>query len=312
MKGVLVSGASGFVGQALCPLLEEAGWTVRKASRNRCPGHVEIGDIGTDTDWQGALAGMSAVVHLAARVHVMRDTANDPLAAFRLANRDATAHLARQAAASGVKRFIYLSSIKVNGEATDSRPFHPDDPAHPQDAYAQSKWEAECQLHDIAASTGLEVTILRPPLVYGPHVKANFLRLLHWVEQGIPLPLASLENRRSLLYVGNLADAIRCCLEHPAAAGQTFLPCDGAALSTPQLIRLIAAAFGRTPRLVRFPEHLLRLAGRLTGKGEEIRRLCESLEIADSGLESRLAWRAPYTVEQGLATTVAWLHEATR
>ncbi|MBS4096054.1 MAG: SDR family oxidoreductase [Sulfuricella sp.] len=306
MKNVLVSGAGGFVGQALCPLLESSGWTVCKTSRHPRPGFTGIGNIGPTTDWRVALEGVTAVAHLAARVHVMHDEAADPLVEFRNANRDASANLARQAAQAGVKRFIYLSSIKVNGERTPDHPFRATDPANPQDAYAVSKWEAEQALHEIAAATGLEVVVLRPPLVYGPGVKANFLRLLNLVERGIPLPLGMVKNRRSLFYVGNLADAIRVCLEHPSAAGKTFLPCDGTPLSSADLVRRIAAALGKSPRLLPIPPTLLKLAGLLTGKSAEIARLLDSLEIDDSGLQHDLGWRPPYTLEQGLAATAAW------
>lgn len=306
MKTVLVTGANGFVGQALCPLLESCGWTVRKAVRSPQPGCIAVGNIGPDTDWRAALEGVTAVIHLAARVHVLHDTVGDPLTLYRTVNRDSTIHLARQAAQAGVKRLVYLSSIKVNGESTADQPFRPTDPANPQDPYGVSKWEAEQALHRIAAETGLEVVILRPPLVYGPGVKANFLRLLTLVERGIPLPLGAVNNRRSLLYLGNLADAIRCCLEHPAAPGKTYLPSDGAPLSSPALVYAIAASLDKSPRLLPIPPALLKLAGWLTGKSAEVTRLLDSLEIDDPGLRNELGWLPPYTVEQGLAVTAAW------
>lgn len=310
MKSVLVSGASGFVGQALCPLLAGAGWTVHKASRLAQPGYAAFGSIGPDTDWRAALEGAGAVIHLAARVHVMHDNANDPLALFRTVNRDASANLARQAAQAGVKRFIYLSSIKVNGESTSTQPFRPSDPPQPQDPYAISKWEAEQELQRIGTATGLEIVVLRPPLVYGPGVKANFLRLLKLVERGIPLPLGAVNNRRSLLYLGNLADAIRVCLEHPSAAGKILLPSDGTALSSAALVRAIAAAMGKTPRLLPIPPALLKLAGLLTGKSAEVARLLDSLEVEDSALRTKLGWQPPYTLEQGLTATAAWYRGA--
>ncbi len=306
MKTVLVTGANGFVGQALCPLLESAGWTVRKTARSPQPGCVVVGEIGPDTDWRAALEGVAAVIHLAARVHVLHDAAGDPLTLYRTVNRDGTAHLAHQAARAGVKRLVYLSSIKVNGEATSNQPFRPPDPANPQDPYGVSKWEAEQELHRIAADTGMEVVILRPPLVYGPGVKANFLRLLTLVERGIPLPLGAVSNRRSLLYLGNLADVIRCCLEHPAAPDRTFLPSDSTPLSSPALVRAIATSLDKSARLLPIPPVLLKLVGWLTGKNAEVTRLLDSLEIDDPGLRNDLGWLPPYTLEQGLAATAAW------
>lgn len=314
---VLVTGANGFVGQALCPLLEKAGWEVRRATRsaaaasNPAANSFAVGNIGAQTDWRKPLEGISAVVHLAARVHLMQDDARDPLAQYRAVNRDGTENLARQAAEAGVRRLVYLSSIKVNGERTTEQPFRADDAPHPQDSYARSKWEAEQALQRVAAATGLETVILRPPLVYGPGVKANFLRLMRLVERGIPLPLGTVDNRRSLLYLGNLADAVRACLAHPAAAGKTFLLSNGGApLSTPALIRALATALGKPARLLPVPPFLLRLTGRLTGKDTEIARLLDSLEIDGTPIERELDWQPPYSLDEGLASTAAWFHES--
>lgn len=306
MNRVLVSGSNGFVGQALCPLLENAGWTVHKATRKARPGCIAVGDIGPDTDWRAALDGVAAVVHLAARVHVMTDTTSDPLAEYRAVNCAGSANLARQAAQAGVKRLVYLSTIKVNGESTGSLPFRADDLPQPHDPYAQSKWEAEQALHRIAAETGLEVVVLRPPLVYGPAVKANFLRLLNLIERGLPLPFGALKNRRSLLFLGNLADAIRVCLSHPGAAGKTYLLSDGAALSSADLVRHLAAALEKSPKLFPIPLVLLRLAGLLTGKKAEVGRLLDSLEVDGSAIERELDWHPPYSMAQGLAITADW------
>jgi nucleoside-diphosphate-sugar epimerase len=267
---------------------------------------MALGDIGAQIDWRTALEGVSAVVHLAARVHVMQDDARDPAAQYRAVNRDGTENLARQAALAGVRRLVYLSSIKVNGERTTGQPFRSSDTPHPQDPYAHSKWEAEQALQGIAAKTGLETVILRPPLVYGPGVKANFQRLMRLVERGIPLPFAGVCNRRSLLYLGNLADAVRIGLTHPAAAGKTYLLSDGAPLSTPALIRALASALGKPARLLPAPLFLLRLAGQFTGKSAEIARLLDSLEIDGTEIEWELAWRPPHTCEAGVAATVAW------
>ena len=306
MNRVLVTGADGFVGQALCPLLENAGWTVHKTTRKACAGCYAVGNIGPDTDWRAALDGVAAVVHLAARVHVMTDTTSDPLAEYRAVNCAGSANLARQAAQAGVKRLVYISTIKVNGESTGSLPFRSDDLPHPQDPYAHSKWEAEQALHRIAVETGLEVVVLRPPLVYGPAVKANFLRLLNLIERGLPLPFGALKNRRSLLFLGNLADAIRVCLSHPGAAGKTYLLSDGAALSSADLVRHLAAALDKAPKLFPIPPMLLRLAGLLTGKKAEVGRLLDSLEVDGSAIERELDWQPPYSMAQGLAITADW------
>ncbi|MDP2266052.1 MAG: SDR family oxidoreductase [Thiobacillus sp.] len=302
----LVTGATGFVGSALCARLAASGIAVVPAVRNpsRLPHEVAVGNLDASTDWRSALTACNAVVHLAARVHVMDDTAHNPLALYRASNLDATLNLARQGAQAGVKRFVYISSIKVNGEGRDA-PYRETDAPAPEDAYAISKWEAEQGLQQIAAETGLEVVILRPPLVYGPGVKANFLRLMQMVKRGWPLPLGAIRNRRSLLYLGNFVDAIRVCVEHPAAAGQTFLLDDGEPVSTPELIRALARAMGRPARLLAVPVGVLGLAGALLGKRAAVSRLTGSLFVDSSAIRSRLGWVPPYTMQQGLADTVA-------
>jgi len=303
---VLITGATGFVGRALCEQLMAAGQAVIPAVRCRAafPDEVVVGDIGSSTDWRMALAGCDAVVHLAARVHMMRDDAHDPLALYRETNTEATLNLARQAAQAGVRRFVYISTIKVNGEGRDA-PYRETDAPAPEDAYAISKWEAEQGLLRIAADTGLEVVILRPPLVYGPGVKANFLRLMQLVKKGWPLPLAAIRNRRSLLYLGNFVDAIRLCVEHPAAAGQTFLLDDGEAVSTPELIRAVAQAMVRPARLLGVPVRVLEFMGALLGKRAAVARLTGSLWVDSSFIRSRLNWTQPYSMEAGLAATAA-------
>jgi len=303
----LVTGATGFIGNALCKHLSTHGHQVLRAVRRDATlsGDILFSQIDGATDWAEALTGCDVVVHLAARVHVMNDTAQDPRALYQATNTDATLNLARQAAqAAGVKRFVYVSSIKVNGEGRDT-PYRETDAAAPEDAYAISKWEAERGLARIAADTGLEVVILRPPLVYGPGVKANFQQLLRMVERGWPLPLGAIRNRRSLLYLGNFVDAIRVCIEHPAAAGQTFLLDDGQAVSTPELIRALAHAMGRPARLLAVPVTVLELAGTLLGKRAAVARLTGSLYLDSSAIRARLGWMPPYTLQQGLATTVA-------
>lgn len=305
---ILVTGANGFVGRALCGYFDVREHVtvpiVRRGSGY--PGEIVVGDLCSDTDWGSALTGCDVVVHLAARVHVMRDLAEDPLAHYRETNTDATLNLARQAAQAGVKRFIFVSTIKVNGEGRET-PYREADVPVPEDAYAVSKWEAEQGLRRIAQETGLEVVILRPPLVYGPGVKANFLNLMKTVKKGWPLPLASIHNRRSLLYLGNFIDAIQLCVEHPAAAGQTFLLDDGETVSTPDLIRAVARAMGRPARLLPVPVGALKLAGSLLGKRAAVVRLTGSLFVDSAAIRTRLGWTPPFSMEAGLAATVAAL-----
>ena len=274
MTRALVTGATGFVGRALCAHARERGWEVR-AGDQRQP------------DWEGTLQGIDVVVHLAAAVH-SRGTE----ALYQAVNVDATERLARAAKSAGVRRFVFVSSIKVNGEATPpERPFRAGDPPAPQDGYGRSKWQAEQKL---TALGGMEVVVVRPPLVYGPGVKANFLRLLQLVDTGLPLPFASIRNRRSLVYVGNLASLLRHCAEHPRAGGKTFLAADGDDMSTPELVRRMASALGRSARLVPFPPSLLpsKLSGSLTVDASEARGI--------------LGWQPPHPVAEGLERTVAW------
>jgi nucleoside-diphosphate-sugar epimerase len=305
---VLVTGANGFVGRALCDHLIAAGHAVTRAVRrgSGLPDEVVVGDIGPSTDWRAALAGCHAVVHLAARVHMMRDDAHHPLALYRETNTEATLNLARQAVDAGVKRFVFISTIKVNGEGRDAAYLEADTPV-PEDAYAISKWEAEQGLRRIAQETGLEVVILRPPLVYGPGVKANFLRLMQIVQRGWPLPLGAVRNRRSLLYLGNFVDAIRACIEHPGAAGQTFMIDDGEPVSTPGLIRALARAMGRPARLLPVPPALLEFAGALLGRRAAVGRLTGSLHVDSSAIRLRLGWTPPFSMREGLDATVATL-----
>lgn len=307
---ILVTGANGFVGRALCSRLSELGWAVRASVRRNVAALGEnvmaVGNIDSHTDWSSALADIEYVVHLAARVHVMRETAADPLAEFRRVNVAGTRELARSAAQAGVKRLLFLSTIKVNGEETRCRPFCEADTPRPEDAYGISKWEAEQALHEIARDTGLEVVILRPPLVYGPGVKGNFLSLLAAVAKGIPLPLGAIKNHRSLVYVGNLVDAILRCLTHPTAAGETFLVSDGEPLSTPTLVHGLAAALGRPARLLPVPPRLLELAAYMLGKGDSIQRLTRSLELDTSKIRKTVGWTPAYSMAEGLAETMAW------
>lgn len=305
-----VTGASGFVGRMLCAELARRGYPVHAALRN--PVHpdiagcriVKISGMGSDTSWADALDGMEVVIHLAARVHVMKDSSADPLSEFRKVNVAGTAHLVRSAAASGVKRFVYVSSIKVNGESTqEGEKFTEEGVPAPQDPYGISKCEAEQALHKVAAETGLEVVIVRPPLVYGEGVKGNFAQMLKVLDRGLPLPLASVHNQRSLIYVGNLVDALILCAIHPAAVGQTYLVSDGEDVSTSELLRQLGAAMGHPARLFPCPQALLKLAGCLTGKADQIERLLGSLQVDSSKIRRELGWMPPYTLQQGLRLT---------
>jgi len=315
---ILITGATGFIGQLLCKQLLADGHTVRgtllsSESQDALVHGVAstvIEPLGPGTPWQEALSGIDTVIHLAARVHVMDDRVTDPLALFSLVNTLGTERLARESAHAGVQRVVFVSSIKVNGEESPA-PYHAASPFNPQDPYAISKMEAELALPRVAAETGLEVVIVRPPLVYGPGVKANFLRMLQMIQRGIPLPLASIQNRRSLIYVGNLAAALATCATHPKAAGQTYLVSDGEDVSTPQLIRRCATVLGVTSRLFPCPVNLLRLAGRMTGKCAAVERLCGSLMIDASAIRQQLRWHPPYTLEQGLQETADWLKDKT-
>ena len=309
MDTVLVTGANGFIGRALCGVLAASGRGVRKTVRMPDPGlfdAVAVGDIGPDTDWRTALEGVSGVVHLAARSHVLRETATNPLAEFRKINVSGTERLARSAAAGGVRRLVFVSSVKVNGERTGERPYTEDDTPRPEDAYGVSKWEAEQALSRIAAETGLEVVVLRPPLVYGPRVKGNFLRLMNLVARGVPLPLGTVDNRRSFIYTGNLAGAIVKALDVPQAAGRTYLVSDGEDVSTPDLVRGLARALGAKPRLLSLPLAALGLAATLAGKRAEFARLTGSLQVDSSRILRELGWQPRFSLTQGLTETARW------
>lgn len=312
---VLVTGANGFVGRALCRYLIQDGRheivaAVRKeVAPGIYPAHCAVGNIDQHTSWAHALKGIDLVVHLAARAHLLHQQRTDSLAAYRSVNTAGTINLALQAAHAGVRRFIFVSSVKVCGEG-QSQPgqeaYCEDRLAAPNDAYAISKWEAEQGLWGIAETTGVEAVILRPPLVYGPGVGANFLHLVRAVDSGLPLPFAKVDNRRDLIYVGNLVHAVLTCIEHPAARNRTFLLSDGESVSTPELIRRIGVALNRPARLLRLPEKWLRLAGRLTAKQAALDRLLGSLTINSGAIRQKLDWSPPYSMEQGLMETAKW------
>lgn len=348
---ILVTGASGFLGRALCPALAAAGHSVRGAVRSeaalpsggrtddpvggdRQPADargrpdprgrtdiVAVGEIGPGTDWSAALAGIDAVIHLAARVHVRPDAVTDSFAAFRAVNVFGTERLARAAADAGVRRLVFVSSIKVHGERTLDRPITESDPPAPQDAYGHSKAEAEAVLRRVGAGTGLEVVIVRPPLVYGPEVKGNFLRLLRLVSSRVPLPLGGIENRRSLVYRGNLVALLERCAVHPAAAGEVFLAADGEDLSTAALIRRLAAALGTNARLLPAAPGLLRAIGRIGDaidrlaplggvavpvRSTDVERLIGSLVVDARKAARLLGYTPPFALAEGLDATAGW------
>ena len=308
---IVVTGANGFVGAHLCQALQQRGMMHRAVVRN--PRHMAQGQdtvalpsMDAHTDWTQALQGASTVVHLAARVHQVFDSGADSLHAFRETNLELTVKLARSAQQMGVKRFIFVSTVKVLGEETaPGRPFRADDPAQPQDAYASSKHGAEQALQALTAGSAMELVIVRPPLVYGPGVRANFASLVRAVARGLPLPLGSVHNQRSLVGIDNLVDLLLLCTHHPRAAGQTLLVSDGHDVSTAALVRQIAAALGRPARLLPVPLPWLRFAGRLTGRGAAIQRLCSSLQVDITATRQQLGWTPPVSVAEGLRRAVA-------
>lgn len=313
MNRFLVTGVNGFVGQSMSTKLLEAGHTVRSSVRSSEslislePGvePVVVEPLCPHTPWQHALTGIDTVIHLAARVHIMDDPSSDPLKEFRKVNTEGTERLAREAAQSGVKRLVFISSIKVNGEES-LNPYTENCQAQPTDPYGISKWEAELALRQIEAETGMEVVIVRPTLVYGPGVKANFLNMMKIVYRGIPLPLSLINNKRSLVYIGNLVDALTACATHPAAAGQTYLVSDGEDVSTPDLIRRTASALGVPARLFPFPVSLIKAAGKLAGKSPAVDRLTGSLTVESLKIRQELGWTPPFTMECGLRETAKW------
>lgn len=302
---LLVTGGNGFLGsRVLAALQQQAGLTVAGSVRQAPLGAMDYlvtGCLNGQTDWSTATQGVDCVVHTAARVHVVRDSAADSLAAFRKVNVQGTLNLAQQAATAGVRRFVFISSVKVHGEITAlGTPFSADDVLAPLDAYGISKMEAEQGLRDMAANTGMDVVIIRPPLVYGPGVKANFQTMMRWLSRGIALPLGAIHNQRSLVALDNLVDLIVTCTHHPAAAHQTFLVSDGEDLSTTQLLRRMAQAMGRPARLIPVAPSLLQAGAALLGKPELAQRLCGSLQVDITKTRQLLGWTPPISVEEGL------------
>ena len=303
---VLGTGANGFVGRAVCERLHAQGVPFVAATRTPqtvCErASVAVGPVCKNTTWSQALEGCASVIHLAARVHVMRDSEQNPLQACRQVNVDGTLALAQQAVRAGVRRFVFVSSIKVNGEHTlPGHPFRADDTAAPTDAYASSKYEAEQELFELGRQTGLEVVVVRPPLVYGFGAKANFGQLMRWVALGRHLPLGAItHNRRSLIGVDNLADLLLRCVVHPAAAGRVFLASDAQDVSTAELVQRIGLALNRPSRLLRVPVPLLEALARLTGRKAFMQRLSSSLQLDITDTQSALDWQPPLTLDEGL------------
>lgn len=306
---ILVTGANGFVGNALVKHLIAHSSCNGVVTAIRRPNillpegvrPILVGDLLPTTDWKKALREVDTVVHCSARVHVMNDDASDPLAEFRKVNVAGTLNLARQAAEAGVRRFVFISSIKVNGEGTElGKPYTADDTPAPSDPYGISKLEAEQGLLRLAEDTGMEVVIIRPVLVYGRGVKANFLSMMKWLSRGIPLPLGAINNKRSLVSLGNLVDLVVTCMDHPAAANQVFLVSDGEDLSTTELLRRMGKALDKPARLLPIPANWLTLAAALLGKRDVAQRLCGSLQVDIQKTRRLLNWQPPLSVDQGL------------
>jgi nucleoside-diphosphate-sugar epimerase len=306
---VLVTGATGFIGRSVL-------WCMDKAEHVKCmgtsrgappidiedrPNTISVGALDGSTDWSSVLSGMNVVIHTAARTHILKEEVSEPLCAYRKVNLDGTLNLAQQAADAGVTRFIFISSIKVNGERTFfGEPFNTRMDLSPTDPYAISKFEAEQGLRKLAASTGMEIVIIRPPLVYGPGVKGNFASMIKLVGKGLPLPLGAVHNKRSLVALDNLVDLIITCIDHPGAANQTFLVSDGEDISTTELLQGVAQAMGKSSRLIPVPACLLQFAATLLGKKAVAQRLLGSLQIDISHTQKCLNWTPPLTVKQGL------------
>lgn len=310
MKKILLTGSSGFVGAALLAHLVKSGFQVTAALRHpsrRVSAPVQaiaVGDLLPDTDWSKALSEVGVVIHAAARVHIMNEEAADPLKEFRRVNVDGTLRLASQAAEAGVRRFVFISSIKVNGEETElGKPYTADDAPAPVDSYGISKLEAEQGLLALAAETGMEVTIIRPVLVYGPGVKANFLSMMGWLSKRVPLPLGAIHNKRSMVALDNLVDLIATCIEHPAAANQVFLVSDGEDLSTTELLKRTARALGKPALLLPLSPFLLSKAAGMLGKPGIAQRLCGSLQVDIGKTKTLLNWTPPVSVDEALGKT---------
>ncbi len=315
MGHILVTGAGGFIGGHLCRELVSAGFSVRAATRR--PVTIEglgnlvkravIGDVGPGTDWSEALTEVGAVIHLAARTHILKETSADSLAAYRRVNVEGTRSLVEASIRCGVRRFLLISSIKAVGEETRAgEAFSEESPCHPSEPYGISKWEAEQVLRTSASRGGMEWVVMRPPMVYGPGVGANFMRLLKVIDRGVPLPLRTAGNPRSLLFVRNLTSAVVRAVNHAGACGRILHVADDRPWSTEELVRRTAELMERPARLFPFPALLLELIGKAAGRSEDVRRLVRSLVVATDRIRSRLDWEPPFTTDDGLRLTVDW------
>lgn len=306
MQKILITGASGFLGNEICNTLHARGIPFVAAVRDNAKyDQQEVGDLTRVTKWADVLTGCDVVIHLAARVHVMSDTASTSLDAYRAVNVDATLNLARQAVGQGIKRFIFVSSVKVNGERTTDKPFSALDRPAPIDPYGQSKFEAECALRKLSSETGLELAIVRPPLIYGPGVRANFLKLMQLIKLGLPLPFGNIQNRRSLVALDNVVDLLLLCAYHPYAAGKTFMVSDDEDVSLSNLVALIARSMDRHPIMVPVPANLMMSCAHLFGKAENASRLFGSLQVDISDTKKCLGWRPVKNVEEAVEKTVS-------
>lgn len=308
----LVTGANGFVGKFLCAELKRRNFLLKAALRTSDNDfnnieQVFVASINGATDWSAALKDIDVVIHLAARVHVMADFSADPLAEFRQVNVEGTRQLAVSAVRAGAKRFVYVSSIKANGEEAD-KPYTEFDKPNPHDFYGISKWEAEQAVYQVSAETGLQVVIVRPPLVYGAGVKGNFAQMIKIISKGIPLPFASVKNLRSFIYVENLVDALILCATHPSAAGHTYLVSDGEDVSTPELLNKLGKALAKPAHLFACHPSILRLAGYLTGKTAQVNRLVGSLQVDSSKIKQELGWLPPIVFADAINKMVEGLH----
>lgn len=313
MTMLLVTGASGFIGRAFVAAyaLRFRVRTVRRSAPPASIGAADtqiIPDIGPETDWRHALEGSDVVLHLAGRAHLLRGTERNELAEFRRVNTDGTLHLARSAASAGARRFVFVSSIGVNGNETTSHAFRETDTPDPREPYAVSKWEAEQGLHEIAKASGMEVVIVRPPLVYGPNAPGNFGALVRLIRRGVPLPFGAVANRRSLVALGNLIDFLATCIVNPAAANETFLVSDGEDLSTSDLISRIAHAMGQRPRLIPVAPRLLTSVAHLSGKNDLATKLLSSLQIDIGKARRVMGWSPPLSVDDGIREALVTAH----
>ena len=312
---ILVTGSSGFVGKPLCKTLIAKGYQVRQITRNKALANgndvVFIDSIGSQTDWTEALKGVDTVIHLAARAHMMNETSQNPIEVYREINTFGTTKLAQDALKQGIKRFIYISTIKVNGESTIV-PFRESSTPNPTDPYGISKFEAEKLLKDLCKNTPMNLVILRPPLIYGPAAKGNVQRIISLIQKGIPLPFGCINNKRTMLYLNNLIDLLLHILGYQEKINDTFLVSDRESLSTKELVQELAAVLNPKQIIAPVPICILKALGRILGRSDEIQRLTENLEVDTTYLTQKLGWKPPYSPQQGLRETAEWYQKCTR